>query len=108
LIALDKCPGIWPIDIGESLHHIVGKVVCSATRSDLTILSGTDQLCCGVKSGIKGAVHDITSLSEDHCDSPSGWGVLLVDASNAFNSINRTALFLECLYSVALLFLGFF
>ena len=93
MIALDKCPGIRPIGIGESLRRIVGKVVCSATHSDLTVLSGTNQLCCGVRSGIEGAVHAITGMFEDHCDLPSGWGVLLVDASNAFNSLNHAALF---------------
>ena len=93
LIALDKCPGARPIGIGESLRRIVGKAVCSATHYDLTVLSGTDQLCCAVRSGIEGAVHAIIGMFEDHCDFASGWRVLLVDASNAFKSLNCSALF---------------
>ena len=92
LIALDKCLGVQPISIGESLRRIMGKAVCSAIRSDLAVLCGTDQLCCGVKSGIEGAIHAVTDLFEEHHDWPSGWGVLLVDASNAFNSLNHAAL----------------
>ena len=92
MIALDKCQGICPIGIGESLRRIVSKTVCSATRDDLTVPCGSDQLCGGVKCGIEGAVHVMTDLLGENCASPLGWGVLLVDASNAFNHLNRSAL----------------
>ena len=46
----------------------------------------------GVKCGIEGAVHVVADLFEENHSLPTGWGVLLVDASNAFNSLNRAAL----------------
>ena len=88
LIALDKCPGVRPIGIGETLRRIIGKVVCLTARVDAELACGTDQLCGGVKGGIEGAVHAMNDLFALHSNSATGWGVLLVDASNAFNTIN--------------------
>ena len=38
LIALDKCPGVMLIGIGETLHRIIGKAVCLATHLDVTFV----------------------------------------------------------------------
>jgi len=91
LIALDKCLGVHPIGIGETLLHVIDKAVCYATRVDVELSCCSDQLCNSVKSDIEGAIHAMTSLFLQY-GSASGWGVLLVDASNAFNSLNHVAL----------------
>ena len=90
LIALDKGPGVHPIGFRETLQHIIGKAVCYVTKVDVELACGSDQLCGGVKSCIEGAIHAMTSLFLQH-NTTSGWGVLLVDVSNAFNSLNRVA-----------------
>jgi len=56
-----------------------------ATRSDLEEVCGISQLCSGLQAGMEGAIHVVRELFDQH--SGDGWGVLLVDARNAFNSV---------------------
>ena len=50
-------------------------------------LYGVSQLCSRLEAGIEGAVHAIRDLFYDN--QGNGWGLLLVDVKNAFNSLNR-------------------
>ena len=70
MIALDKCPGVRPIGIGETLRRIIGKTVCLATKGDIEGLCGVSQLCAGTAAGIEGAVHAINELFEEK---KTGW-----------------------------------
>ena len=88
LIPLDKSPGVRPIGIGEVLRRIVGKAVISVIKPNILESAGELQLCAGQKSGCEAAVHAMRDIfNEEETD-----GLLLVDARNAFNSINRKVL----------------
>ena len=87
LIALDKCPGVRPIGIGECLRRIFSKSVSEFTKIDLEETCSTDQLACGLKAGVEGANHALPEVFDDNKE--DGCGMLMMDASNAFNSLNR-------------------
>ena len=77
------------VGVGEALRRVIGKTVCMITRTDTEEVAGIDQLCEGMKLGIEGAIHAVNDMFNEN--KVNGWGVLLVDAKNAFNSINRAA-----------------
>ena len=85
LIALDKQPGVRPIGIGDTARRIIAKAALSVVRTDVQNASGCLQLCGGQISGIEAAVHTVrNAFNSEDCEA-----ALLVDASNAFNSLNR-------------------
>ena len=82
LIALDKKPGVRPIGICETVRRIIAKAILRVIKSDVQSSAGSIQLCAGQIGGAEAAIHAVRELFESEA-------VLLVDAHNAFNSLNR-------------------
>ena len=85
LIPLDKNPGLRPIGVGEVLRRIAGKVVMSVVKGDVQKSVGSLQVCAGQAGGCEAAIHAMRTIFEDD----ESDAILLIDAANAFNSINR-------------------
>ena len=80
LISLDKGEGV-----GDVIRRIVAKCVTKVTKEDVLEARGPLQLCAGHKSGSEAGIHAVHNLFEaDDIDA-----VLLVEVTNAFNSLNR-------------------
>ena len=91
LIALDKSPGVRPIGICETARRIITKTILIVIRSDILDAAGSIQLCAGQTAGTEAAVHVMNQAFQAN----EAYAVLLVDASNAFNSLNRQAALLN-------------
>ncbi len=77
--------GVRPIGIGEILHRIVAKAIVKTVNKDVVEATTPIQICSGIPSGVEAAVYAVRAIY----DNPSTECVLLVDAANAFNSMNR-------------------
>ena len=86
LIPLDECPGLRPIGIGETPRRIISKTIVSFLKDDIRTSAGPLQLCCGHEAGCEAIIHSMRSMFEKN-DTEA---VLLVDADNAFNRLNRS------------------
>ena len=87
LIALDKCPGVHLIGVGETVRRIISKAILSIIGPDIQEAAGAFQLCTGHEAGCEAAVHAMRKIFlEDETEA-----ILQVDATNAFNSQNRQA-----------------
>ena len=85
LIALDKHPGVRPIGIGDTARRIISKAVLTIVGFDVQEAMGCLQLCGGQILGVEAAIHATRSAFEaKECEA-----ALLVDATNAFNALNR-------------------
>ena len=87
LVPLDKNPGVRPIGICEVIRRIIGKAVLGVIGDDIRQATGCAQLCAGQPGGIEAAIH---AMRESYQDDDTE-AVLMVDASNAFNCLNRQA-----------------
>ncbi len=85
LVPLDKNTGVRPVGIGETLRRIIGKSVMTVLQKDIMHAAGVTQVCAGHPAGCEAAIHALrnvfTALDTE--------AVLLVDADNAFNRLNR-------------------
>ena len=91
LIPLDKGntkdgkPGVRPVGVREVLRRLVGKLLIGVIKEDITEAAGPLQTCTGIKAGIEAAIHAMRRVFED----ANTEAILLVDAENAFNKLNR-------------------
>ena len=73
------------LTICEVVCRIIAKAALSIIRDDIQEAAGCCQLCAGQIAGVEAAVHPVqSSFLWDDTE-----GVLLVDTSNAFNSLNH-------------------
>ena len=84
LIPLINNPGLRPIGVGEILREIIGKFIVSVVVNVISLV-GTLQVYTGHEAGCEAAIHAMHTIFEDEKTE----AVLLVDAANAFDSVNR-------------------
>ena len=86
LVPLDKNPGVRPIGVGVVLRRIIGKTTSAMFKEEIKEAVGPLQVCAGHSAGSEAAIHAMNQVfNEEGAD-----GVLLIDATNAFNQMNRT------------------
>ena len=84
-IPLNKNPGVRPIGVGEIIRRIVGKAIGWVFKSDIQKAAGPLQVSMGVQGGAEAAIHAMKEVFERD----ENEAVILIDAKNAFNSLNR-------------------
>ena len=86
LIPIEKSNGgTRPIGVGETLRRVVTKAIIGLSKPAAKGTASIQQLAAGHRSGCEAAVHGL----REHFESPETEAVILLDAENAFNSINR-------------------
>ena len=94
-LSKDSTGGIRPIGIGEVLRRIIGKSITRQFSKDIATTAGIHQLCAGRDGGVEATIHAAQELFR----AEESEAALLVDATNAFNKLNRKT----ALYNIQLL-----
>ena len=68
-------------------RRIIGKAILLVISEDIEQVASTCQLCAGQQGGCEAAVHAMRNFLENDDTE----GLLFVDATNAFNTLNREA-----------------
>ena len=90
-----KSGGLRPIAVGEVLRRLTSKCISRAVRGDAFNVLTPLQVGVGVSVGCEAIVHAVNRVQEDPNISPDQKWTLLLDFSNAFNSISREKMFGE-------------
>ena len=91
LIVLDKQPGIRPVRVGETWRRLLDKCLLRVAGTDAKAACGTTQIAGGAEAGIEGDIHAMRILWEENAQEEY-WRFSLIDARNAFNEENLTAM----------------
>ena len=67
------------------MRRVIGKTINWVLKDDIQEAAGSLQTATGLKAGAKAAIHVMQTIFED----PSAESAIIVDASNAFISLNR-------------------
>ena len=77
--------------MGETWHRLIAKCLLKVAGPESKSACDTTQLAGGLENRIKGAIHAMRVLFKEH-RKEEDWGFLLIEARNAFNEENRTAM----------------
>ena len=69
------------------MRRIIGKYIKWVVKEDIQEPAGLLHMATGLQSGAEVAIHSMKEIFDDEQTD----AVILVDASNAFNSLNRNA-----------------
>ena len=94
LIPVNKNPGVRPIGVCEVIRRIVGKAILVVVGPDILQAAGPLQLCVGQEAGCEAAFHAMREVFRD----AETDAVILVDATNAFNNLNRRVALINIQY----------
>ena len=81
--------GVRPIAMGEALHRLTGRWLAYRSRAAMTRALVPLQFGVGLSDGASMVVRGVQGSLAAHDD----WGVLSLDIANAFNSVERSAIF---------------
>ncbi len=90
-----KDGGLRPIAVGEVLCRLTSKCLSHAVREEALATLTPLQVGVGVELGCEAIVHSVSRVLEDPSIPSRDRWTLLLDFSNAFNSIDRGCMFEE-------------
>ena len=89
IIPLDKSPGIRPVEVGEGLRRIISETIDSFLKEEIKEAAGPLQVCAGYSAGYSAGAEATMHAMSHVFDEERTDGIILVDATNAFNQMNR-------------------
>ena len=90
-----KDGGLRPIAVGEVLRRLTSKCAARAVLPDALQILSPLQVGVGLPTGCEAILHSVMNVHKNPCIPPDQRFTLLVDFSNAFNSVDRTVMFQE-------------